>query len=79
MEIFKNPGLDCSDFDFFDSLIGIDYEFILTDTADFISIQPALKFEATYQSNVNTETYNFDGTMPAPDNLKIKVTMDADQ
>ena len=46
MRLERNPELDCAEFDFFDAFSGLDFDFILTDTADYISYQPNFEVKA---------------------------------
>lgn len=36
----KNPSIDCGEFDFFNAFVGLDFDFILTDSTDYISYVP---------------------------------------
>ena len=40
LELKRHPGLDCSAFDFFNAFSGLDFDFLMTDTADYISYIP---------------------------------------
>ena len=42
LELKRNTQLDCSQFDFFDTFVGLDFDFIMTDTADYISYIPKM-------------------------------------
>ena len=76
MVVKTNPAIDCSQFQFFDALEEIEYEFILTDTVDFIHKKPELLISGIYQDESGTnQVYEFDGKQPVPSNLVIKVTL----
>ena len=38
----RNPNLECSAFDFFNAFSGLDFDFLMTDTADYISYIPEM-------------------------------------
>lgn len=40
LKLERNPVLDCSQFDFFNSFKGLSFEFLMTDTAEYISYLP---------------------------------------
>ena len=46
LELKRHPDLDCSAFDFFDAFSGLDFEFLMTDTADYISYIPQMEIRA---------------------------------
>lgn len=55
VKLERNPALDCSSFDFFNSFNGIEFDFLMTDTAEYISYLPAMEvsvFDPTTQEPV---------------------------
>ena len=46
LELKKNPDIDCSQFLFFDAFDGIDFQYVITDSVDFIEAQPETVFQA---------------------------------
>ena len=42
----RNPDIDCSEFDFFDAFSGLEFDFIMTDTSDYISYKPKMEVVA---------------------------------
>ena len=38
----RNPNLECSAFDFFNAFSGLNFDFLMTDTADYISYIPEM-------------------------------------
>ena len=42
-ELKRHPDLDCSAFDFFNAFSGLDFDFLMTDTADYISYIPEMQ------------------------------------
>ena len=46
LELKRHPDLDCSSFDFFNAFSGLDFEFLMTDTADYISYIPQMTIRA---------------------------------
>ena len=60
---------------FFDTFDGLDFDYIITDTVDYISTKPEAIFQAT---NAAGETITQqDGA--TPDGLKVKITIPADE
>ena len=47
-----NSELECNGFDFFDAFSGLDFDFIMTDTTDYISYKPKMEVRA-YDPTVN--------------------------
>ena len=43
LELKRHPDLDCSAFDFFNAFSGLDFDFLMTDTADYISYIPEMQ------------------------------------
>ena len=71
LELKRNPGLDCTEFDFFNVFSGLDFDFIMTDTADYISYKPQMQIEL---SNPVTQQQLRLGDA-TPEQLKISITM----
>ena len=69
----RNPGLDCTEFDFFDAFSGIDFDFIMTDTTDYISYKPEMKIKA-YDPNISSRTVVEFGDV-APEKMLIDITL----
>jgi hypothetical protein len=40
----KNEILDCSQFNFFDAFDGIDFDYVITNSADYIDAKPEAVF-----------------------------------
>ena len=38
----RHPDIDCSQFDFYNSFERVDFDFIMTDTTDYISYLPKM-------------------------------------
>lgn len=72
LELKRHPDLDCSSFDFFNAFSGLDFEFLMTDTADYISYIPQMEifaFDPVSENEVKfgdvvPETLLVDITMP---------------
>jgi len=71
LSLERDPTLDCSSFDFFNSFFGLDFDFIMTDTADYISYSPNMVIVA-YNSETNMTLSAGD---VAPTKMNINVTM----
>ena len=46
LELKRNPELDCEQFNFFDTFNGLDFDFLMTGTADYISYLPKMQVSA---------------------------------
>ena len=73
LELKRNPTIDCTPFDFYDSFIGMDFDFTMTDTDDYISYIP--KMEITVY-DPETDSYLQLGDK-APNKLNVNVTIPA--
>ena len=71
LELKRNPELDCTQFDFFDTFSGLDFDFLMTSTADYISYYPQMEIVA-YDAVTNT-TLNIGD--PTPEFMLINITM----
>ncbi len=71
LELQRNPELDCTQFDFFDTFSGLDFDFLMTGTADYISYLPQMSVVA-YDSETDRVIEAGD---PTPANMLINVTM----
>ena len=71
LELKRNPELDCTQFDFFDTFSGLDFDFLMTSTADYISYYPKMEIVA-YDAATNT-TLNIGD--PTPEFMLINITM----
>lgn len=84
LELKRNPTLDCSAFDFFDAFSGLDFEFLMTDTADYISYTPKME-KRIYDPSTGDELtvgskpgefMKIDVTMPAKEQERLPVFQD---
>lgn len=67
----RNTQLDCSQFDFFDTFVGLDFEFTMTDTADYISYIPKMDVVA-FDADTGVVVELGDAT---PSRMLVNVTM----
>ena len=71
LELKRNSGLDCTQFDFFDMFSGLDFDFLMTGTADYISYLPKMNVVAF---DPETDQVIEIGD-PTPAQMLINVTM----
>ena len=84
LELKRHPDLDCSAFDFFNAFSGLDFEFLMTDTADYISYIPKMEiraFDPVSQKELQfgeevPQTMLVDITMPMKEQEKLPVFQD---
>ena len=44
LELKKNKEIDCGQFNFFDAFDGLDFDYIITDSVDYIEAKPEAVF-----------------------------------
>ena len=71
LELKRNTKLDCSQFDFFDTFVGLNFEFTMTDTAEYISYIPKMEVVA-YNADSGAVVELGDAT---PERMFVNVTM----
>ena len=71
LELQRNTDLDCSQFDFFDTFVGLDFEFTMTDTTEYISYIP--KMDIVAFDTVTEEIVNIGEKTPSA--MTVNVTM----
>lgn len=71
LELRRNPELDCGKFDFFDAFSGLDFEFLMTDTADYISYVP--KMATRISDGVSSAVIGFGDK--ATDTMLVDITL----
>lgn len=71
LELRRNPELDCSQFDFFNAFSGLDFDFLMTDTADYISYIP--KMGIRISDPVTNGVIAFGAE--APESMLVEITL----
>ena len=75
IELKRHPDIDCSEFDFFNAFAGLDFEFIMTDTNDYISYVPKMEVRAYDPFKVSDNEVAIGQVVPQ--NMVIDVTLTA--
>ena len=76
LELKRNEALDCSQFSFFDAFDGLDFDYVVTDSVDYIDAKPVAVFQA-FDSLSGEAVTQQDG--PTPEGLRVNVTIPADE
>lgn len=71
LQLKRNSNLDCAQFDFFNAFSGLSFDFIMTDTDEYIKNIP--KMDVVTYDEKTLDVYQFGD--PAPESMLINVTI----